>query len=72
MGRWADATAKAGRATTIAPYDPSNRELAARVAISRRDLDTAERHLRALTVLEPNQTRHQTRLEALEALRAGG
>lgn len=69
---WGEATRKAERATTIAPYDPSNRELAARVAIARRDFEAAERHLRALTVLEPNQSRHVKRLEALEALRAGG
>lgn len=70
-GRWDLATAKAERATHISPFDPANREVAARVALGRKDLDTAERHLRALVELEPNQKRHVERLEALLRLRAG-
>jgi len=69
---WNKATAKAERATHISPFDPANREVAARIAIGRKDFDTAERHLKALIELEPNQKVHIQRLEALQKMRAGG
>lgn len=71
LGDWDNAMAKALRAASIAPYDAANRELAARVAISMRDLDAAESQLRALIALEPNRPQHERRLEALQNLRGG-
>lgn len=65
------ASAKAERATIIAPFVPSHRELAATVALMRGDAPTAERHLQALTVIEPDRDIHRRRLEALRA-RGGG
>lgn len=65
IGDWANASKKAERATRIAPFDPSARELAASVAIKDKDLDRAERHIRALMALEPEQAVHAKRLEAL-------
>ncbi len=64
------AAKKAARATQIAPYDPANREFAATIALRRKDYSTAERHIRALIVLEPDREVHKQRLEALERLRA--
>jgi len=51
--------------------DAEMRELAATVAIKRSDFDTAERHLWALTQIEPDRKVHTDRLEALKRLRAG-
>ncbi|MDX2131749.1 MAG: hypothetical protein SFY69_06840 [Planctomycetota bacterium] len=64
------ALASAARATQIAPYDATIREFAATIALMANDLDAAERHLRALTILEPDRTAHQRRLDALLARRA--
>lgn len=61
------AWAKALRATRVAPYDPTHRELAAAIAIKRSDLAAAEREIQALIELEPDQPRHQQRLDALRA-----
>lgn len=66
---WERAWAKAQRATQIAPFNASHRELAATVALKRRDFDAAERHLRALTRLEPDREIHRTRLDALQKLK---
>jgi tetratricopeptide (TPR) repeat protein len=71
LGRWDEAAAKAERATQVAPYNAEMRELAATVAIKRSDFDTAERHLWALTQIEPDRKVHTDRLEALKRLRAG-
>ena len=68
---WDRAWAKAERATQVSPYDASLRELAATVALRRSDLDGAERHVKALTILEPKVARHAERLEAVARLRAG-
>jgi tetratricopeptide (TPR) repeat protein len=57
------------RATQIAPFNASNRELAATVALQRRDFEGAEHQLRALVELEPDRDRHKQRLEALRKLR---
>jgi tetratricopeptide (TPR) repeat protein len=64
------AAAKAERATQISPYDASYREVAATIALRRKDYDTAERHLKALIALEPDRDVHKQRLEALKKLRA--
>jgi tetratricopeptide (TPR) repeat protein len=65
-GDWSKATVAAERATRIAPYDPRARELAARVAIKRGEMGEAERHIVALTKIEPDRQLHRTRLEALK------
>lgn len=59
------ALAKASRATQIAPYDASYREMAAGIAIRAKDFAKAERHIRAMIALEPDRPIHQQRLEAL-------
>jgi len=64
------AMVKGERASQIAPYDAKVREFAATVAIKASDLATAERHIRALIVLEPDRPVHKERLEALLAMRA--
>jgi tetratricopeptide (TPR) repeat protein len=63
------ASEKAERATTIAPFDAELRELAARVALLRSDYATAERHIEALTVLEPEREIHKQRLERIRQIR---
>lgn len=70
-GDLARARAKAERATQIAPYEAPPRELAATIAISQKDFDGAERHIVALTKLEPDREIHRRRLEALKKLRGG-
>jgi tetratricopeptide (TPR) repeat protein len=70
IGQGGKALAKAARATRIAPYDPSVREHAAAIAIRAGDLRTAERHIEALVVLEPDRELHRRRLEALRAMMA--
>ncbi len=70
LGDWDRAWAKALRAVRIAPYDARQRELAATVAIKRRDLTAAERQLRALMMIEPDREIHARRLEALRKLAA--
>lgn len=64
------ARVKAERATQIAPYVAPPRELAAAIAIKARDFDSAERHIVALTRLEPDREIHAQRLEALRRMRA--
>lgn len=64
------ALAKAERAASIAPFDATRREQAARMAILAGDLDAAERHLIALTIIEPDRDVHRRRLEALQRKRA--
>jgi tetratricopeptide (TPR) repeat protein len=63
------ALAKAERASGIAPYDATLRELAARVAIVAGAWDTAERHLDALVILEPDRPEHAARVARLRELR---
>lgn len=65
LGDPTTATLKAERATQIAPYAAPPRELAATIAIQNNDLQTAERHIRALITLEPDRPLHKQRLEAL-------
>lgn len=56
------------RAVNIAPYDARLREEAAAIAIQARNLREAQRHLRALTMLEPDREQHVKRLEALDRM----
>ena len=65
LGDQAGAMRKAERAVSIAPYDPRPRELAATIAVRLGDLTTAERHILALTRIEPDRDIHRRRLEAL-------
>ncbi len=69
-GAWGEASAKAERATRIAPYNAPYREFAARVAIKTERYDDAQRHLAALHELEPDREIHQQRLDALQDLMA--
>lgn len=68
-GDFSRATAKAARAVQIAPYDARTREFAATIALRAKDPDVAERHIRALVLLEPDRPVHTQRLEALLRLR---
>lgn len=68
-GDFSRAMAKATRATQIAPYDPLLREFAATISLRAKDYDAANRHITALTVLEPDRPVHRQRLEALSRLR---
>lgn len=72
LQNWDKAWAKAERATQVSPYDAANRELAATVAIKRRDYAAAQRHIEALITLEPNVAIHKQRLEALQKLMGNG
>lgn len=65
------AATKAERATWIAPFDADHRELAARVALVRGDLAGAERHIHALTIIEPDREAHRLRLDRVRQMRAG-
>lgn len=65
IGDWDKASAKAERATRVSPFDAEAREFAATVALKRGDLKTAERHILALTVIEPDREIHKKRLEAV-------
>lgn len=64
-GEAAEAGVMAARAASVSPYDASVREFAAAMALQRKDLDEAERHVRALVTLEPDREIHAKRLEAL-------
>ncbi len=70
IGELDKAQAKAERATQLAPFDARPRELAATIALQRSDLATAERHIVALTKLEPDREIHGRRLQALERLKS--
>jgi cellulose synthase operon protein C len=69
LGDWDRAGRKAERATQVSPFDANHREFAASVAIKRGDWDSAERHVRALVDLEPNQPVHKQRLDRLIEMR---
>lgn len=59
---------KAERAVSIAPYDADQRELAARVALVAEKYTEAERHLDALTKIEPDRPMHKERLTRVQEL----
>lgn len=63
------AQAKAERATQMAPFDPGHREVAAAVAIKAGDLVAAERHIAALTEIEPQHETHRQRLKRIREMR---
>lgn len=69
-GDFERASLKAERATTVAPFDAGLREQAARAAMMLKRYDVAERHIDALTKLEPDREQHRKRLEAVRALRS--
>lgn len=68
-GDLARAQAKVERATQIAPFDPKNRETAASIALKAGDLAEAERHIAALTELEPQHEVHRERLKKIREMR---
>ena len=67
-GEMDKAAAKSERATQIDPFNARPRELAATIAIQSRDYARAERHIEALTQIEPTREIHRKRLEALEKM----
>jgi hypothetical protein len=70
LGELDKAWIKAQRAVRIAPYDARTRELAATLAILRKDYDSAAWQLEALKALEPErESIHSQRIEALGRLR---
>ncbi len=68
IGEKEKAVDKAERAVSIAPYDADQRELAARVTLVAGLYEDTERHLDALTKIEPDRSLHQTRLERVREL----
>lgn len=56
------------RAVGISPYDPELREEAAAAAIEAGAMESARRHMEALVALEPDEPRHQRRLQALQTM----
>lgn len=66
------ASRRAERASRIAPFDPSVRELAATIALLRKDYITARRHIAAMIVIEPGQSIHTRRLQAVDQLEGRG
>ncbi len=66
---WPKAMEKVKRTTIIAPFDADYRETAAGVAIQAGDFAAAERHIVALTKIEPDREVHRTRLEAVRRMR---
>ncbi len=66
------ASAKAARATQIAPYDATYREYAANLAIRMKNFTLAKRHLDALVALEPDRELHRKRRDALGKMMAEG
>lgn len=70
MKDWTKASAKADRAVGISPYDASIREFAAKIALQQGDAATAERHIWALTILEPDRPLHKQRLEAVRKMKS--
>lgn len=68
LGDTARAQAKAERASGIAPFDANQREQAARMALLAGDRAAAERHLTALTIIEPDREIHRRRLGALRGM----
>ncbi len=65
------ALAKADRAVSIAPFDADQRELVARIALVAQDFGTAERHLDALTRIEPDRPEHAARLARIREIMQG-
>lgn len=65
------ALAKATRAVLIDPYDAADRELAATIALEKKDYAAARLHIVALTILEPDRPQHAKRLEAIDKLIGG-
>lgn len=65
IGQFDAALPAAERALYRQPYDPKLRELAATIALQAGEIDTALRHLKALTLIEPDRSMHWVRLAAL-------
>ncbi|MEO1237444.1 MAG: tetratricopeptide repeat protein [Planctomycetota bacterium] len=64
-GRLDAAQRAIARALHVEPYNAQFRELAATIALQRRDFDTAIYQVEALEILEPDRAVHPTRLAAL-------
>lgn len=68
LNHFDDAQHAADRALARRPYDAGLRELAAAIALQRRDLPTAQRQIESLTWIEPDRARHFVRLAAIDHL----
>ncbi len=68
IGEKEKAVVKAERAVSIAPYDADQRELAARVTLIAGLYEDTERHLDALTKIEPDREQHRVRLDRVREL----
>ncbi len=66
LGEFGPAMERALRATRIAPFDASMRELAATVALRKGDLGEAQHQIEALVEIEPEREIHRKRLEAVK------
>jgi tetratricopeptide (TPR) repeat protein len=71
-GDWDDALSVAVRATRLEPFDPEHREVAAEVALRLGEYGVAREQIVALIAIEPERDVHRRRLEAVDALLAGG
>ncbi len=64
-GQLEQAALAADRALQREPYNGTYRELAAAIALQGNNMDAAQRHLEAMTVIEPDKAVHFVRLAAL-------
>lgn len=71
VGDWTGALEDAQRATRREPFDPEHREAVAEIALRLADYELARSALEVLELIEPQQTVHTRRLEALDALQQG-
>lgn len=67
-GRLDEAQRAIDRAVRMNPYRPEHHELAAAIAIERRDFSAAKISIEALRILEPDQPHHVRRIEAIHRL----
>lgn len=71
QGDFNGAWPSAERAVRVAPYSAANRELAALIAVQRKDWPSARGHLEFLAELEPDRDQHRKRLDALSRMEKG-
>lgn len=67
-GRLEEAQRSIDRAVRMNPYRPEHHELAAAIAVERRDFAAAKTSIEALLILEPDQPHHVRRIQAINRL----